>query len=73
MNCNNTRSIILDTECQNNIKQSSYSFTGDQKCYQDGKYFGEIINISDDEIEVRCNNGNKYMEGQIVKFISKVI
>ena len=43
----------------------SIGIQGD-KYYVDGKYWGQIIEKTDDSFKVECNNGNKYMKGQII-------
>lgn len=37
-----------------------------EKYYIDGKYWGEIIEITENYFKVKCNNGNKYLKGRII-------
>ncbi len=52
--------------CSNNLQPiKSIGIQGD-KYYVDGKYWGDIIYKTDNYFKVECNNGNKYMKGQII-------
>lgn len=56
-------------KCLNlNRKPSKLSFDEKGIMYKDDKKFGKIIAINSDCIEVEVCNGNRYMEGQIIKF-----
>lgn len=53
-------------ECSNNLKPiKAIQIQGD-KYYVDGKYWGKIIEKTDNYFKVECDNGNKYMKGQII-------
>jgi hypothetical protein len=38
------------------------------KCYKNGEYFGSIISQTDDVIEVKVSNGNRYTDGTTMTF-----
>lgn len=38
------------------------------QCFEDGRYFGDVIYSDQNIIRVEVKNGNKYMEGQIMNF-----
>lgn len=38
-----------------------------KKYYINKKYWGEIIETTNDYFKVKCNNGNKHMDGLIIK------
>jgi len=63
-----TNRVLLlgfSSECNNNFKTPNHSFK-DGKYYRDEKYFGDVIYCDETTIQVECNNGNKYMQGQII-------
>jgi hypothetical protein len=55
----------FSTECNQNFYTPKHSFR-DGKYYRDEKYFGDVIYSDEKTIQVECNNGNKYMEAQII-------
>lgn len=67
MGCNIDFSKI-DIGCQSvTAPKITYKFRYD-KCYRNGKYYGKIIYKDDSSIMVKVENGNKYVQGQIVNF-----
>jgi len=61
-------------ECGANMANfhNTYSFDFENKeCYQNGKYYGQIIEHREDYIKVEVDNGNRYMKGQIVEFLGR--
>jgi hypothetical protein len=58
--------------------QSSYVYEV-EKCFKDGKYFGEIVSAEYDQhrsitkVNVRVKSTNVYMDGQIITFINPAL
>lgn len=47
------------------FKTDTHSFK-DGKYFRNGKYVGYIVYADEKIIQIKCKNGNKYMEGQII-------
>ena len=46
-------------------ENTTHVFVGNEY-FRDGKYYGDVIFRDENIIKVSCNNGNKYMRGQIL-------
>lgn len=64
--CQADVSDSFSSGCNKNFKTPIHSLK-DGKYYRDEKYFGDVIYSDEKIIHVECKNGNKYMEGQIIK------
>ena len=68
MECsNNTLNPPKGCACGNDLQNIKAIILQGNKYYVDGKYWGEIIEKTANYFKVECNNGNKYMKGQIIK------
>lgn len=56
--------IIFVGKLDDMVKENAIFIDG--KCYFDGKYYGDVVYAEDKIIQVKCNNGNRYMNGQII-------
>lgn len=66
MKCSDGIPVITKPhECNNDLNSTKCISIQGNKYYVDGKYWGEIIEVEDDYFKVKCNNGNRYMKGQI--------
>lgn len=67
MSCSNEiPKLPSDCGCSNNLQPIKTIGIQGKKCYVDGKYWGEIIERTDNYFKVKYNNGNRYMKGQII-------
>lgn len=55
--------------CSNNFRPIKKISIQDDKYFVDGKYWGRIIEKTDNYFKVKCDNGNRYMKGHIIKII----
>lgn len=57
--------IPKNTECSTGENFYFYDVIAG-KLYKEGRYFGDIVEGDDTHIVVKCNNGNRYMTGQLI-------
>lgn len=64
--CDDFISPNLPAVCDDYVIYDCIDIIGD-KMYKNGLYWGDVVSTVDNLINVKCNNGNKYMDGQIIK------
>ena len=68
MGCSNKVPNINISCCSDwSYKYPKYTLQ-DSKCFSDGNYYGKVIYSDEKMIQVECDNGNKYMKGNIITF-----
>lgn len=53
------------SECSQNFIYKTYTFE-DNKCFENGFYFGEVVYRDSFIVKIKCVSDNKYMNGQII-------
>jgi len=66
--CNVDVSSFATDGCEDNFNRPKYTFK-DDVCYKNGVKYGNVIEQNNEYIEVKIDNGNRYMQGNTIRLI----